>query len=64
MNWDYFLEWVGQYLDKPLESAGKLYTERMRKRDLNARARRSERLDKQVRAKPSFVRRILPCQRR
>lgn len=63
MSWDYFLEWVGQYLDKPLESEEKLYTERMRKRDLNARARRSERLDKQVRDKPSFVRRILPCQR-
>ena len=52
MNWAYFFGRAGQYLDESFESARKLYTERMRKRDLNIRARRSKRLDKQARAKP------------
>jgi len=63
MSWDYFFGRAGQRRGEPLESAGKPYTKRARKRVLNIRARRSERLDKQARAKPSFVRRILPCQR-
>jgi hypothetical protein len=63
MNWDYFFGRAGQHRGEPLESAGKPYAKRTRKKVLNIRARRSERLDKQARAKPSFVRRILPCQR-
>lgn len=61
MNWAYFFGRAGQYLDESFGSARKLYTER--KRELNIQARRSERLGKQARTKPPFVRRILPCQR-